>query len=293
MARRLRRLAAASTAAVVLAGAGACTSDPDEAGGTDVDQGPHRGHDPHRRHRRRLRAARQIGLAPDLGDQEITVQAFVDEINESGGIAGRQIELRQTLIDGTGGADAAQAACLEMTEDFGGVRRHRRARRCRRDVARCTAVTNQTLTIGGHRASTEALYEEARGPAVQRRLRHVDEHRPPVPGVGADHGRRGRTRRPHDRRRHRREHARVRGRGRGRAHPDARGPGPRGGGQRRPALPRGRPRLRAARGRGAADEGRRRRLRVHGRRQPRRAHLRAGGRRTSTSTRSGPPTATR
>ena len=161
MARRLRRLAAASTAAVVLAGVGACTSDPNEAGGTTSTKGLTEdtirigviGAD--------FGQLSQIGLAPDLGNQEVTVQAFVDEINEGGGIAGRQIELRQTLIDGTGGADAAQAACLEMTEDFGAFAVIV-APAVPRDVARCTAVTNQTLTIAAT-GFDRALYDEARG----------------------------------------------------------------------------------------------------------------------------------
>ena len=127
MARRLRRLAAVSTAAVVLAGVGACTSDPDEAGGTTSTKGLTEdtirigviGAD--------FGQLSQIGLAPDLGNQEVTVQAFVDEINEGGGIAGRQIELRQTLIDGTGGAGRRPGRLPRDDRRLRGVRRHRRA----------------------------------------------------------------------------------------------------------------------------------------------------------------------
>lgn len=161
MARRFGRLAAACTVAVVVAGAGACTSDPDEAGGTASTKGVTDdtirigviGAD--------FGQLGQIGLAPDLGNQQVTVQAFVDEINEDGGIGGRQIELRQTLIDGTGGPDAGQAACLEMTEEFGAFAVIV-APAVPRSVARCTAVTNQTLTIAAT-GFDQALYDEARG----------------------------------------------------------------------------------------------------------------------------------
>ena len=160
MARRLGRLAAASTAAVALV-AGACTSDPNEAAGTASTTGLTEdtirigviGAD--------FGQLSEIGLAPDLGDQEVTVQAFVDEINEDGGIGGRQIELRQTLIDGAGGRDAGQAACLEMTEEFGAFAVIV-APAVPRDVARCTAVTNRTLTIAAT-GFDQALYEEAGG----------------------------------------------------------------------------------------------------------------------------------
>ncbi|HEX5946857.1 MAG TPA: ABC transporter substrate-binding protein [Acidimicrobiales bacterium] len=161
MARRLGRLAAASTAAVVMAAAGACTSDPNEAAGTASTKGLTEdtirigviGAD--------FGQLSEIGLAPDLGDQEVSVQAFVDEINEDGGIDGRRIELRQTLIDGAGGGDAGQAACLEMTEEFGAFAVIV-APAVPRDVARCTAVTNQTLTIAAT-GFDRALYEEAGG----------------------------------------------------------------------------------------------------------------------------------
>jgi ABC-type branched-subunit amino acid transport system substrate-binding protein len=71
----------------------------------------------------------------------------VDEINEDGGIGGRQIEVRAKLIDGTAGPEAGQAACLEMTQDFGAFAVIV-APAVGRDVTRCTAVTNQTLTVG-------------------------------------------------------------------------------------------------------------------------------------------------
>src|SRR5918997_3511720 len=157
-------------AAVALAlAATACTSDPDEAesggggeasgGGTTTgltddtirigfigaDFGP----------------LAEAGLAPDLGDQPKIIQAVIDQINEDGGIGGRQIEARITLVDGTAGAEAGQAACLEMTQDFGafavGI-----APAVVRDVVRCTSVTNETLTVTAP-GLDQGMYEEAEG----------------------------------------------------------------------------------------------------------------------------------
>lgn len=165
---RYRRTAAAVAALSALAlVAGACTSDPDETGSgggggaegsttglTDdtlkigfigADFGP----------------LAEAGLAPDLGDQPKIVESVVDGINEDGGIAGRQVEARVTLVDPTGGPEAAQAACVEMTQDFEAfviiV-----APSISRDTARCAAVTNTTLTLGATGFDPD-LYEEAEG----------------------------------------------------------------------------------------------------------------------------------
>jgi ABC-type branched-subunit amino acid transport system substrate-binding protein len=144
----------------------ACTSDPDEGGGgagtgagsttglTDdtirvgfigADFGP----------------LAEAGLAPDLGDQPKIVEAVVDQINGDGGIGGRQVEVRVTLIDGTGGPAVGQAACLEMTQDFGAFAVVV-APAVARDVARCTSVTNETLTLTAT-GLDDAMYDEADG----------------------------------------------------------------------------------------------------------------------------------
>jgi hypothetical protein len=162
---RIGRIGAAA-AALALAVAG-CTSDPDDTAGSGessagsvttgltedtirigfigADFGP----------------LAEAGLAPDLGDQEKIVQAVVDDINEGGGIGGRQVEARIRLVDGTAGVEAGQAACLEMTQDFGAfvvvV-----APAVTRDVVRCTAVTNETLTIAATGLDHD-LFEEAEG----------------------------------------------------------------------------------------------------------------------------------
>jgi ABC-type branched-subunit amino acid transport system substrate-binding protein len=170
--RRYGRVAAALTALVLVAGA--CTSDPDEAGGsgdgggsggggtgegvttglTDdtirigvigADFGP----------------LAEAGLAPDLGDQPKIVDAVVEQLNEDGGIAGRQVEARVTLVDPTGGVEAGQAACLAMTQDFGAFAVVI-APAVSRDVARCVAVTNGTLAIGAT-GFDQGLYDEADG----------------------------------------------------------------------------------------------------------------------------------
>ena len=159
MARTWGRVAAAAVATGLLATG--CTSAPDDAAGTASTKGITDdtirigviGAD--------FAALAQVGFAPDLGDQEVTFPALADELNEAGGIAGRQIELRVTLVDGTAGTEAWQAACLEMTQEFEAFAVIV-APAVPRDVARCTSVTNETLTISAT-GYDEALYEEARG----------------------------------------------------------------------------------------------------------------------------------
>src|SRR4051794_29377741 len=102
------------------------------------------------------------GLVPELGDQQKQVQAVVDDINANGGIAGRQIKLDFKLLDVlSGGADAIQAACIEATQEF-------KAAvvilppAAARDMARCTSVTNQTLTLYAT-GMDSGLYTESQG----------------------------------------------------------------------------------------------------------------------------------
>jgi ABC-type branched-subunit amino acid transport system substrate-binding protein len=162
---------AAAIVAALLLVAGACTSDPDEAGGGGdggADQsgpGPTTGLTDDT-----IRigfigadfgALAEAGLAPDLGDQPKIVQSVVDEINEGGGIGGRQVEVRVTLVDGTAGPEVGQAACLEMTQDFQAFAVIV-APAVTREVARCAAVTNETLTLGAT-GFDEAMYEESGG----------------------------------------------------------------------------------------------------------------------------------
>jgi ABC-type branched-subunit amino acid transport system substrate-binding protein len=173
------RVAAGALALVLLAGlVGGCTSDPDEHGGaagngsgdggdggtgggaastTGITDDTIRigviGAD--------FGALSQAGLAPELGDQPKILQSVVDQVNADGGIGGREIEMRLTLVDGTAGAEAGQAACLDMTQDFEAFAVVLTPA-IGRDVARCTAVTNETLTLGAT-GFDEALYEEAEG----------------------------------------------------------------------------------------------------------------------------------
>ncbi|MCU1365803.1 MAG: hypothetical protein JWN39_1442 [Ilumatobacteraceae bacterium] len=102
------------------------------------------------------------GLVPDLGDQQKQVQSFVDEINANGGIAGRQINLHFKLLDVLGsGPDVIQAECIAATQEFKAaiiVLPPAAAR----DMARCTAVTNKTLTLETT-AFDDALYSESQG----------------------------------------------------------------------------------------------------------------------------------
>jgi hypothetical protein len=173
----MRRLgkAVASAGALALLLATACTSDPDEPSSGGGGAGGDGSGDQAESSTEGLSddaikigvigadfgQLAQAGLAPDLGDQPKIVQSIVDEINAAGGIGGRQVELRLTLIDGTGGAEAGQAACIEMTQDFGAFAVILTPA-IGRDVARCTAVTNETLTLGAT-GFDEALYDEAGG----------------------------------------------------------------------------------------------------------------------------------
>jgi ABC-type branched-subunit amino acid transport system substrate-binding protein len=162
------RLAACAAAALLVAAA--CTSDPDEAGGGGSGGGSSGGGSTKGLTDDTIKvgfigadfgALAQAGLAPDLGDQAKIVQSVVDEINADGGIGGRQVEVKVTLIDGTAGPEAGQAACLEMTQDFGAFAVIV-APAVGRDVARCAAVTNETLSLGAT-GFDQALYDEADG----------------------------------------------------------------------------------------------------------------------------------
>jgi ABC-type branched-subunit amino acid transport system substrate-binding protein len=147
----------------------ACTSDPDDPGTADGggggDAGPTTG----------LTddtikigfigvdfgSLAQAGLAPDLGDQELTMQAFVDDINADGGIAGRQIELHIEIYDPLAGEAVGQAACLAVTQDFGAFAVIL-ASAVTPEVAECIAVTNQTLVVENI-FSPDSLFEAAEG----------------------------------------------------------------------------------------------------------------------------------
>ncbi len=169
--RPFRRSAAALVALGLLTAA--CTSDPDETasdessteGDGETVEGSTRGITDDT-----IRigfigadfaALAEAGLAPDLGDQPKIIQSVVDQINEDGGIAGRQIEVRIKLVDGTAGPEAAQAACLEMTQDFQAFAVIL-APAVSRETARCTSISNETLTLNST-GFDEALYEEAQG----------------------------------------------------------------------------------------------------------------------------------
>jgi hypothetical protein len=61
-------------------------------------------------------ALKAVGLDYDLGPHALVYQALIDDINATGGINGRQLELVLAPLDPTGPA-SAEAACLKMTED--------------------------------------------------------------------------------------------------------------------------------------------------------------------------------
>jgi ABC-type branched-subunit amino acid transport system substrate-binding protein len=157
---------ALAVAMVILVGA--CTSDPDEAtpdGGSGGGRGSTKGLTDDTIKIGFIGAdfgpLAEAGLAPDLGDQPTIVQAVVDDINADGGIGGRQIEVRVKLVDGTAGPEAGQAACLEMTQDFGAFAVII-APAVGRETARCVAVTNNTLALGAT-GFDAGVYKEAEG----------------------------------------------------------------------------------------------------------------------------------
>jgi len=55
---------------------------------------------------------------PDYGDGPATMQALVDELNDQGGVLGRQVELHMPLYNVANAVDA-EAVCVEMMEDVG------------------------------------------------------------------------------------------------------------------------------------------------------------------------------
>ena len=168
--KHVSRVALALVSILALALTG-CTSDPDEAGG---DPGGDGGGAPVEPTRGLTEDTIKIGyigadfgdlaeagLAPDLGDQEKIIESVVEQINEDGGIAGRQVEARVKLVSGLAGPEEAEAACIEMTQDFGAFAVVF-GPATSRNTASCLAVANSTLTIGATGFDL-ALYEEAEG----------------------------------------------------------------------------------------------------------------------------------
>ena len=159
---RVTRITAVALALLLAA---ACTSDPDEASGAGSGEGVTTGLTEDTIRIGFIGAdfgpLAQAGLAPDLGDQPEIVESVVEQINEDGGIGGREIEVRLTLVDPTTGPEGAQAACVEMTQDFEAFAVIV-APAIGRDTARCTSVTNGTLTVGATGFDAD-LYDEADG----------------------------------------------------------------------------------------------------------------------------------
>jgi hypothetical protein len=101
-----------------------------------------------------------VGLDYDLGDHEAVYRALIDDINESGGIHGRQLEPVFAPIDPTGTASAEQS-CLQMTEDddvfmitgflLG-------------DAVLCPVETHETAVVGGQ--MTPERLERAAAPWI-------------------------------------------------------------------------------------------------------------------------------
>ena len=109
----------------------------------------------------------ELGFSPATwGDQELQIQALVDDINERGGINGRQLVALTDKYNPIG-ATEAEAACLRLTEDnevfailFGFLGPA--------EVANtCIVGTQETILVGG--IITPERLAEARAPWVNER----------------------------------------------------------------------------------------------------------------------------
>ena len=98
------------------------------------------------------------GLTLNLGDYKNSYQALIDQINASGGINGRKIELTFAPINPIGTAPA-DAACLHLTED---VKVFVVVGFFLNDAVLCPVQTHDTAVIGG--GQTPQLMARAKAP---------------------------------------------------------------------------------------------------------------------------------
>ncbi|WP_420433893.1 ABC transporter substrate-binding protein [Candidatus Poriferisocius sp.] len=110
----------------------------------------------------------ELGFSPATwGDQELVIQALADDINDRGGINGRQVEVIMDKYNPIG-ATEAEAACLRLTEDnkvfailFGFLGPA--------EVANtCIVGTQETILVGG--TITPDRLADARAPWVNERV---------------------------------------------------------------------------------------------------------------------------
>jgi len=96
-----------------------------------------------------FQALRDLGIDISIADYQPFAQAFADDLNQRGGINGRQIELVIETFTPTGAA-TAEPACVKLTEDeevfvvlngFAGPGAE--------DVNTCFVDTHETILIGG------------------------------------------------------------------------------------------------------------------------------------------------
>ena len=90
-------------------------------------------------------ALQAVGLDYEFGDMEAAYQALADDINENGGIHGRQLELVFAPIDPTS-STPAEEKCVELTEDedvfiVAGF--------FLADAVVCPVATHETAVLGG------------------------------------------------------------------------------------------------------------------------------------------------
>ena len=104
----------------------------------------------------------EAGLAPDFGDFTQNIGVFVDEFNEAGGVAGRQIEMGYHLFAAGSTATEQQAACLGATQDdnafvvmsTGGTED---------ETVLCVTDDNERLMLAMAGSFVESVYERSEG----------------------------------------------------------------------------------------------------------------------------------
>jgi ABC-type branched-subunit amino acid transport system substrate-binding protein len=104
----------------------------------------------------------EAGLAPDFGDFTQNIGTFVDEINEAGGAAGRQIEMGYHLFAAGSTPTEQQAACLGATQDdnafvvmsTGGTHD---------ETVLCVTEQNERLMLAMAGSFVESVYDRSEG----------------------------------------------------------------------------------------------------------------------------------
>ena len=100
-----------------------------------------------------------LGFAVPVGDPVLMFEVFTDVINEQcGGIRGRQLELKTSIVDPLGDAAALNTqACIELTEDFSAVFIMNATGGVDATGALCIAEEHETLVSSSSNLSDETI----------------------------------------------------------------------------------------------------------------------------------------